>query len=78
MRWILLVAGGIGIFLGGLWLLQGLALVEIAPILCVADCQPLVGGSPTWAIIGFVVLAAGAAALLYVLKRYGRTSSRTG
>jgi hypothetical protein len=66
---LLIIAGLIGVGLGGLWLVQGLGLVTIAPILCVADCQPLEGPSPTWAVIGFVVLAAGAFALFQALKR---------
>ena len=61
--------GGIGILLGGLWLLQGLGLVHIRPILCFADCVPIQGASPTWAVIGALVLAAGTATLIYALKR---------
>lgn len=49
-----------GILLGGFWLLQGLALITVKPILCFADCQPLEGPSATWALIGAGLLAASA------------------
>lgn len=45
--------------LGSLWLLQGADLVHIRPILCVADCKPLEGGSVGWMIAGGLVLAVG-------------------
>jgi hypothetical protein len=54
-----LIVGVLAALLGGLWLLQGLGLVRIQPILCVADCAPLEGPSTPWAIAGFVLLAAG-------------------
>ncbi len=53
--------------LGGLWLLQGLGVVQIEPILCAGECEPLEGPSPTWAVIGLVVFAAGLLSLLYSL-----------
>lgn len=65
----LLVVGIIGALLGGLWLLQGLGLIHIEPILCVADCETIQGSSPTWAIIGLCVFAAGLAAIYFALKR---------
>jgi hypothetical protein len=64
----LIVCGLIGVGLGGLWLLQGLGLVRIAPILCVADCHPLEGPSPTWAVIGLVAFVGGAFALFQALR----------
>lgn len=59
MRKIIGVIGIIAILLGGLWLLQGLGLVHVRPILCFADCAAIQGKSNTWAIIGAVVLAIG-------------------
>lgn len=59
MRKIIGVVGVIAILLGGLWLLQGLGLVHVRPILCFADCAPIQGKSNTWAIVGAVVLAIG-------------------
>jgi type VI protein secretion system component VasK len=71
MRIVLFILGAVGVLLGGLWLLQGLAIVRMAPILCVADCEPLEGPSPVWAVIGLVVLLAGAYAF-YRGWRHGR------
>ena len=65
----LIVCGLIGMGLGGLWLTQGLGLVTLGPILCFADCQPVDGPSPVWAVIGLVVFAAGAFALVRGLRR---------
>jgi len=45
--------------LGSLWLLQGADLVHIRPILCVADCKPLEGGSVGWMTAGAVVFGVG-------------------
>jgi hypothetical protein len=65
----LAVIGVILALLGGLWLLQGLGLVTIAPIACVAECEPLEGPSPTWAAIGLVVFAAGLLTLFFTFQR---------
>jgi hypothetical protein len=63
------VGGVISALLGGLWLLQGLGLVHVRPILCFANCEPLQGASAVWAIAGFVVLTAGVAVAFFVLRR---------
>ena len=68
MKKMTLVGGVIGLLLGGLWLLQGLGIVQIRPILCFVDCAPVQGPSSTWAIIGFLVVAAGATAIVFSLK----------
>jgi hypothetical protein len=67
-----LIGGVIGILLGGLWLLQGLGLVQIRPILCFVDCAPVQGPSLTWASIGFGVVAAGVIAVFFALKGRAR------
>ena len=64
-RIIALVAGVMGVSIGGLWLFQGLGLVRIRPILCFADCAPIQGPSSLWAIMGFVMAAAGGIAIYY-------------
>jgi hypothetical protein len=61
--------GLVATLLGGLWLLQGLGIVHIRPILCFADCVPIQGASTTWAVIGAVVLTAGGALIFWSLKR---------
>ena len=68
-RFILLAVSVAAVLLGGLWLLQGLGLVQVKPILCVADCEPLQGPSAAWAIIGFLVLAAGAFGIFRGFRR---------
>lgn len=69
MKAIILVLSVIGVLLGGLWLLQGLGLVRIKPILCFANCTPLEGPAPAWAVIGAVLIAAGAFGLVRALRR---------
>ncbi len=54
--------------LGGLWLLQGLGLVQMQPILCFANCVPVQGPSATWTVIGAAVFTAGGAAVFWSLK----------
>jgi hypothetical protein len=72
MKTITLFVGVISVLLGGLWLLQGLGVVRIRPILCFADCAPVQGPSLTWAIIGLLVVSAGVFALFSSLKRRTR------
>ncbi|GAB3238727.1 hypothetical protein GCM10027447_38300 [Glycomyces halotolerans] len=45
--------------LGLLWIFQGADLVRIEPILCVADCEPVTGGSLGWLIAGIVTALIG-------------------
>ena len=61
--------GTVAALLGGLWLLQGLGIVQLRPILCFADCEPLQGPSTTWAVIGALVFTAGAAAVSWSWQR---------
>ena len=69
---ILIIVAVIAIPLGGLWLLQGLGIVTIAPILCVADCAPLDGPSATWAMIGLVTFVGGAIAAYFAWRPRAR------
>jgi hypothetical protein len=71
MKKVALSTGFVAVLLGGLWLLQGLGVVHMRPILCFADCTPLQGPSTTWALIGAGVLAVGSAAVFWSLKRRG-------
>jgi hypothetical protein len=59
----LILFGAVSTPLGLLWLLQGADLVHIRPILCVANCQPLEGGSIGWMSAGAVFLVLGLAAI---------------
>ena len=74
MKIAILVAGVISALLGGFWMLQGLGIVHLKPILCFAECEAVQGPSPTWAIAGCVLLVAGAVAILFTLKRNGPSS----
>ncbi|WP_223190401.1 hypothetical protein [Nonomuraea terrae] len=68
MRIVKIASGAVLVLLGLLWILQGADLVRIRPILCVAECRPLTGGSPAWLAIGVVAVVAGLA-LSGVLRR---------
>jgi hypothetical protein len=59
LRIVALVCGIIAVLLGGLWLLQGLGIVQLQPILCFADCVAVQGPSVTWAVVGAIALAVG-------------------
>jgi hypothetical protein len=64
--------GGVAItLLGLLWFLQGAGLVHVQPILCFADCEPLVGGSVGWLIAGIVGMIVG---MLFVRRGARRTA----
>jgi hypothetical protein len=69
MKKTIFFTGLIAVLLGGLWLLQGLGIVHLRPILCFADCAPLQDPSTTWAVIGAVSLTAGGAVMLWALRR---------
>lgn len=69
MRLIALICGVIAVPLGGLWLLQGLGIVHLRPILCFAECASLQGPSITWAIVGAVTLAAGGIGVAWSRRR---------
>jgi hypothetical protein len=68
MKNLTLIVGVVAVLLGGLWLLQGLGAVQIRPILCFVDCASIQGPSSTWAITGFVTIAAGVIAIIRSLK----------
>lgn len=71
MRKIALAVGIICVLLGGLWLLQGLGLVHVRPILCFADCAPLQEASTTYAILGLLMVVAGAFAIFRSRRQRG-------
>lgn len=59
-KFITLFVGVVLTLLGILWFLQGSDLIHLKPILCFADCQPIVGKSPQWQYTGAVAFAIGA------------------
>ena len=58
--------------LGVLWLVQGLGLIEIGPILCVADCEPITRESTQWTVIGMIALILGFTIVRAGLRRASR------
>lgn len=65
MRWVLIVLGGLMVIMGGTWLLQG---VGILP-------GSFMTGQVFWAVVGALVLVAGAA-LCYSGARAGSRRRR--
>lgn len=68
MKRVSLILGVVVALLGALWLLQGLGVVRIQPILCVANCDVVQGPSATWAIAGGLMLIAGCLAIVWGLR----------
>jgi hypothetical protein len=67
-----IVTSSIGVvfaLLGLLWFLQGADVLHVQPILCVADCEPVVGGSTTWLIAGALAMLVGILLIRRGLKR---------
>ena len=62
MRWVLIVLGGLMVLMGGTWLLQG---VGILP-------GSFMTGQAFWAVVGAVVLVAGAVLCSVGLRARGR------
>jgi hypothetical protein len=71
-RRIFLLLGVVGVLLGGFWLLQGLGAVQVRPLVCFANCEPIQGASGTWALIGGLVATVGVFAIAVSLKPRGR------
>jgi hypothetical protein len=46
-------------FLGLLWFLQGTGILQVRPIVCVTNCQEIVGRSPFWAVAGVIAFNIG-------------------
>lgn len=69
IRAIVLVLSVVVLMLGGLWLVQGLGLVTVPPVLCVADCEPLLGPSPGWALAGLAAILLGMGGLRFARRR---------
>jgi len=66
--------GIIVILLGLLWFLQGTAIIQMCPILCLADCECLTGGSLFWAIVGLIALFIGIGAIHFGLRGNRRSN----
>lgn len=69
---VLTIFGVITALLGTLWLVQGLGIIQIGPILCVADCEPITGRSVQWTVTGVLALVAGIVVARAGLRRVNR------
>jgi hypothetical protein len=67
LLWALL--GVLSMLLGVLWLLQGADLLRVRPILCLANCEPVEGGSIGWMAAGALVLVVGLLAIARGFRR---------
>lgn len=65
------IIGVILALLGTLWFVQGLGVVQVGPVLCVADCEPVTGGSARWTVIGAITSILGIGAVWVGLGRFG-------
>jgi hypothetical protein len=63
------IIGLILAFFGLLWFLQGIAILNLCPVLCFADCECITGGSLLWGIAGAITLIIGIAIVYLSLKR---------
>lgn len=55
----IILVGIVLALLGLLWLLQGIGVIQMCPVLCFANCECITGGSPVWAMVGAAVLVIG-------------------
>ncbi len=69
---LLTIFGTIVALLGALWVVQGLGIVQIGPLLCVADCEPITGRSVQWTVIGTIALFVGIVTVRAGLRRVNR------
>ncbi len=67
-----MTGGAIVALLGMLWLVQGLGIVQIDPILCAGDCEPITGRSVEWTVIGAIASFVGSIIVRAGLSRVNR------
>ncbi len=65
-----ILVGGFIAFLGLLWFLQGTGIIHLRPVMCVSNCEEIVGTSPTWAITGAVAFIIGSIIAAMSVKRF--------
>ena len=66
---VLTILGTTVALLGTLWVVQGLGIIQLGPILCVADCEPITGRSVQWTVIGVLALFVGIVIVRAGLRR---------
>lgn len=71
--WMSVLAIGVGVVaLGTLWFLQGSDVVHIEPVLCVGECEPVVGHHPEWQLAGVGAVVAGGLATGLAVRKLRR------
>jgi hypothetical protein len=70
---VFLLVGIIVALLGLLWFLQGMNIIHLRPILCFADCEPIIGKSMQWQITGAVTFVVG---ILIIGKNIARIKQK--
>ncbi|QGU01972.1 hypothetical protein CKALI_05510 [Corynebacterium kalinowskii] len=68
LKWAGLITAIPVTLLGVLWAAQGFGLVEIDPIACVGDCQPLKGPNWRWAVAGVLTVIGGMTGVLVLTR----------
>lgn len=68
-RILVIFMSAILIGLGTLWLLQGLDIIHIKPILCFADCDVMSGKSSLWQVVGTITLIIGLVVVYINIKQ---------
>jgi hypothetical protein len=65
-----ILVGGFIAFLGLLWFLQGTGIIHLRPVMCVSNCEEIVGTSLTWAITGVIAFIIGSIIAVMSVKRF--------
>lgn len=66
---VLTILGALVALLGALWVVQGLGIIQMDAIFCVADCGPITGKSVQWTVSGVLALFAGIVTVRAGLRR---------
>jgi hypothetical protein len=69
---VLTILGATVTLLGTLWVVQGLGIIQIDPVLCVGDCEPITGRSVEWTVTGAIALFVGSVIVWAGLRRVDR------
>lgn len=65
------LVGVIVALLGLLWLLQGAAILQLCPVLCVMDCECVTSGSQFWEATGAIAFIIGIMIVGVSVRRVG-------
>lgn len=66
-----ILGGGFIAFLGLFWFLQGTGILRLRPILCVTNCEEIVGTSPIWAMVGAVAFIICSILVVMSVRQFG-------